>query len=156
MAAPKRTKFERERDLERISAMYLQGYTQTYIAEEIGVSQPVIYRDLDEVKKRWRESSVMSMTEAKARELERIDVLENTYWDAWRRSNEERTKTRTSATEAGKAAFVEKETLIGEKRYLEGVQWCIEQRCKILGILAPVKQEMAGPDGGAILIRVDR
>lgn len=157
MAAPKRTPFQRERDLDRISSMYLQGYTQQAIADVIGVSQPAIYRDLEEVRKRWREASVVSIAEAKARELERIDVLESTYWDAWRRSTDERTKTRTTANEAGRTALVEKESLIGDKRYLEGVQWCIEQRCKILGILAPAKQEIGGPDGAAtILIRVDR
>ena len=30
------------------------------------------------------------------------------------------------------------ETTLGDPRYLQGIQWCIQERCKILGLYAPV------------------
>jgi hypothetical protein len=38
----------------------------------------------------------------------------------------------------------------GDPRFLAGIQWCIEQRCKILGLLAAVKNELTGKDGGPV------
>lgn len=140
MAAPKRTPSQRESDLEKIAALYLKGKRQSDIAAELDLSQMVISRDLAEIHERWRESTLVSINEAKHRELARIDELERTYWDAWQRSIGERVKTRTekSADSVAKAS-VEKEQLVGNATFLTGVQWCIEQRCKIFGIYEATK-----------------
>lgn len=150
MAAPKRTKHQRELDLERISAMYLTGLSQDEIARRVGVSQGQVSYDLKEIHRRWREQTTLNIDEAKQRELERIDVLERTYWDAWRLSKEERTKTRTSSKGQDKSASIEKESLTGNPAYLAGVQWCIEQRCKLLGLNAPTRTEVTGKDGSPV------
>ena len=151
MAAPKRTAFERERDLERITSLYLTGKTQQAIADEIGVSREQIKYDLLTIKRRWRESTLIDINEAKHRELDRLDELERTYWDAWIKSCGERTKTRQEKTGIGIGkASVEKENLLGNPAYLAGVQSCIEQRCKIIGLYAPTRQEHTGRDGRPI------
>lgn len=36
-------------------------------------------------------------------------------------------------------SVAEKEKLIGNPAYLTGVQWCISERCKLLGIYGAVK-----------------
>lgn len=56
--------------------------------------------------------------------------------------------------EAGghKAALVEKAEQIGDSRHLATVLTCIDPRCKLLGLGAPAKQEVSGPDGGPIQI----
>lgn len=145
MAGPKRTPTQRENDLQRIAALYLRGKRQADIAQELGIAQQQVSYDLKEIHKRWRESTLIDINEAKQRELARIDELEIEYWDAWRRSCEEKTKTRTekAATGATKAS-VEKDTMLGNPAYLAGVQWCIERRCKIFGIDAPDKTEHSG------------
>jgi len=38
----------------------------------------------------------------------------------------------------------------GDPRFLTGVQWCVEQRCKMLGLLAAVKNEHMGEGGGPV------
>lgn len=156
MAAPRRTRTQRAHDLTRIAELYLTGKRQVDIAAELGVTQQQVSYDLQEIHRRWRESTLINMDEAKHRELDRLDVLERTYWAAWERSLTERTKTKQekNAIGVGKAS-VEKENLLGNPAYLAGVQSCIEQRCKIIGLYAPAKQELTGKDGAPLLV-IDR
>lgn len=153
---PKRTNFERENDLYRTTQLYLKGKTQAEIAEELEVSREQIKYDIAIIQKRWRESGLIDMNESKQKELARIDTLERTYWEAWERTLEEKTKTRTEQSTSGKGdkdagktakATIEKETLLGNPAYLSGVQWCISERCKILGIYAPAKVAPTNPEG---------
>lgn len=140
MGRTKRTPTQRQRDLEIIASMYLRGVNQYDIAAELGISQSQVCYDLKEIHKRWRESSLINMHEAKQRELDRIDELERTYWQAWEDSREERTRTRTMRDPEGKVvATVEKEQRSGNPAFLSGVQSCIDQRCKILGLYEAAK-----------------
>lgn len=150
MAAPKRTRIQRKADLPRITELYLSGHSQMEIGALLGISQAQISRDLKQVQQQWREQTTLDLDEAKQRELARIDTLERTYWDAWRLSKEERTKTRTSSKGQDKSASIEKESLTGNPAYLAGVQWCIEQRCKLLGLNAPTRTEVTGKDGSPV------
>jgi hypothetical protein len=68
-------------------------------------------------------------------------LLEETYWAAWQRSIQEKTKTRTSKTGDTNSASIEKETLLGDPRFLQGVERCVDMRAKILGTYAPVKMD---------------
>lgn len=178
MAATKRTPTQREYDLGRITTLYLTGHSQRDIAKVIGLDQAQINYDLKEIRKRWRESSLVEFNEAKHRELARIDELETAYWDAWRRSTVELVRTTqrrgtrdedAPAPTKGAAksilpktfeeATVVKEQQVGNPAFLTGVQWCIEQRCKILGIYEATKisfdwrkaVEEQGYDAAAIL-----
>lgn len=162
MAAPKRTDFEREYDYRRITDLYLQGKFQSEIATILGVSQQQVSYDLAAIQRRWRTDTAINLDEAKQKELARVDKLERTYWDAWERSLEEKVKTRTEQSTNGKAtgkdgdigktakASVEKESLLGNPAYLAGVMSCIERRCKMLGIDAPLRNEHTGKNGGPV------
>jgi predicted transcriptional regulator len=141
MAETKRTPEQREEDLVVITRMYLQGKRQYEIAEVIGVTREQISYDLKEIRTRWRESTLVDFNEMKQRELEKIDLLEETYWAAWQRSIQEKTKTRTSKTGDTNSASIEKETLLGDPRFLQGVERCVDMRAKILGTYAPVKMD---------------
>jgi hypothetical protein len=157
MAARKRTPFQREEDLVQITRLYLQGRTQRDIAEVVGVSQGQVNHDLKLIQTRWRESSIMDMNEAKQRELERLDILEREYWAAWEQSKNERTRARQESDGKSKdgkpnvvRATMEREQRDGNPAFLAGVMSCIERRCKLLGLDAPVKSELTGKDGGPI------
>lgn len=141
MSEKKRTPTERESDLQKIAALYLKGKTQADIAADLTVTQQQVSYDLKEIHKRWRESTLVNMNEAKHRELARIDQLEITYWDAWQRSIGEKTKTKTEkmAGESSTKASIEKEMMVGNPAFLTGVLSCIEQRCKIFGIYEATK-----------------
>lgn len=166
---PKRSDFQRERDLTEIANLYLKGRFQHDIAVEIStkyypddpLTQQQISQDISKLVKRWRQSQLLDIDDAKTRELARIDNLELTYWDAWERSLEEfKSKvikakgTRIEKVKDGEAETETRSTPVeqsqksedrnGDPRYLQGVQWCIEQRCKILGVYAAIKQEITG------------
>jgi hypothetical protein len=154
MAAPKRTTFQRERDLEQITSLYLTGKTQQAIADVIGVSRQQISLDIQAIKKRWRESSLIDIGEAKNRELDRLDKLEQIYWSAWENSLGERTRTKQETSADGRdedknkkrksliRASVEKETMLGNPAYLAGIEYCISERCKIVGLYAPTQSNV--------------
>lgn len=135
---------QREAHLANVARLYLTGYLQSEIAAQTGVSQQQISYDLKILQRRWRESSGIDFNEAKQRELARIDHLELEYWQAWRASKVERKKQSAEKSGEHTRTRLETEAREGDPRYLQGVQWCIEQRCKILEIGIKTKNELSG------------
>lgn len=155
-AMAKRTKGEREIDLIAIAEMYLKGETYQSIATQISaqrdysISRSTVFNDLQVLQARWKESQLVDFDEAKAKELTRIDKLEAEYWFAWSRSLRQSEEILTERIQdnlqnqgnAGIGHVREKVkkreiTTYGDPRYLQGVQWCIDRRCKIFGLDAP-------------------
>ncbi len=159
MAAPKRTKFQIERDRQDIADWYLQGLTQAAIAERVNsdpergytLTQQTISNDIRRIQKLWMASSLRDFDEMKAQELAKIDRLEREYWRGWERSCQDAETMR----QEGDAGGVEKvvrtaKGQAGNPQFLAGVERCIERRCKILGIDAPTKMEHSGAGGKPI------
>ena len=145
------------RDRRRIGNLYLQGWVQVDIAQELELSQATVSRDIAALQASWLESALIDFNEAKAQELAKVDRLEREYWQAWERSCEDAETVRQegSKDDAGKAS-VDKivktaKGQAGDPRFLAGIQWYIEKRCKILGIDAAVKLEHTGKDGSDLL-----
>ena len=144
-----------ERDRRRISEMYLRGELQADIAKELSLSQSTISNDLAAIQEEWKLSSLMDFDKRKAQELAKVDDLEREYWGAWKRSygvNVKRSKKATkkmgdTIQEAGET----EESLLGDPRFLAGVQWCINKRCELMGLDAPKKSELTGKDGKPLL-----
>ncbi len=143
MAAPKRTTKEREHDLPEIADMYLKGWTQVHIAEELAklrnyeVTQQIISRDLKTIQSRWVKSSLFDYDTAKAQEIAKIDHLERFYWQEYRASKDPAIKRKTAKTVDDHITEVTQEVGqgTGDIRFLtQGVQWCIDRRIKILGL----------------------
>jgi hypothetical protein len=88
--------------------------------------------------RRWEKASTAQIDEHKARELEKVDQLEREYWNTWERSCKE------VEQDDGTTSF------FADPRFLTGVQWCIDRRCKLLGLDAPSRSELSGKDGGPI------
>ena len=83
MARPKRTPMQRERDLHVVADLYCQGWTQSRIADKMGVTRPQIGYDLRIIQKRWQKSALSRFDERKAAELAKIDHLEKVAFEAW-------------------------------------------------------------------------
>lgn len=145
MAAPKnRTRAERETQLQKIAALFCQGVYQSEIAARLGVAPSQITYDLRILMARWAKASTEKIDAFKASELERINHLERTYWQAWLDSCEAGVKVskekRVGAEVVTNRQEVDKPA--GNPTFLAGVQWCIDRRCKLMGLDAPVKQEI--------------
>jgi len=123
-----------------MSDLYLQGWLQADIATELNLSESTVSRDLKALQGQWLKSALIDFDEAKSRELAKIDRLEREYWRGWKRSCEDA----ETITKDGTPAAVEKvkrtaKGQAGDPRFLAGVQWCIDRRCKVLGIDAAAK-----------------
>lgn len=158
MARRKRTDFQREADFVVIAERYKSGVTQSEIARELGLSQGQISLDLAEVLRRWRAEAADTIDTAKQIELNKINGLEIEYWHAWELSLKDATgvsvetktvglKVSTDTDNPVELPAVETKTTkrrqgqSGNPAYLAGVQWCIDRRCKLLGLDAPTKQQ---------------
>lgn len=141
---PKRTQRQREADLVTTSALYLTGHTYRSIAAELGVSHVQVTHDIRALLKRWQATQLLNIGDVKARELERIDRVEEELWKAWDRSKKRaaRSVTRRLVGEdtSGQVRIDEDS---GDPRYLDSILRCIEKRCAIFGLDAPVKTELS-------------
>ena len=138
------------RDRRRVADLYLQGWLQTDIAADLGIDQSTVSRDLKALQGAWLHSALLDFNEAKAQQLAKIDRLEREYWEAWARSCQaeetitQRTKgevERRKDEKTGKFVDTRPAELTkaqrdrtGDPRFLQGVQWCIDRRIKILGV----------------------
>ena len=149
MAATKRSPFRREADFVIITRLYLEGKSQSHIANVVGVSQQQISSDLKAIQKRWKKDTAFNLDEAKNRELARIDNLEATYWTAWENSCKKRVaksirQSFDDLLSGDSNNAIRTEERDGNPLLLNGVLECIKQRCKILGINAPEKLAHSG------------
>jgi len=153
---PRRSAAQLARDRRRIAELYLEGKLQADIAEAVGISQSTVSNDLKAIQQEWLESSLIDFNEAKARELAKIDRLEWEYWTAWARSCEDAETTTKKAVQVGdkerKEATQTAKGQAGDPRFLQGVQWCIERRCKLLGIDAPQRHDVKHHISGGVRI----
>ncbi len=129
-----------------VASLYLRGASQLHIAQEVGVNQSQISRDLKFLNEKWRESSLIDINEAKMKELAKIGQLEQEYWTAWEKSKEDYQQTMKKAKgtkdKVNYQEKVVKEMIVyGDPRFLQGIQWCIDKRCKIFGVEAPKQIE---------------
>jgi len=114
----------RENIKTNIAGLYLKGYSyKQMIADTERVfgrklSVKTIYSYINALVKEWREERINKIDDLKTIELNRINKLEQTYWEAW-----------------GAAKEVDG---VGDARFLSGIQWCIQMRCKLLRIEAPL------------------
>ena len=73
---PRRNKNQRQLDLVTTAELYCQGVSQYVIAEQMGVSQPNIAKDLKAIQQEWAERRVASFDQHVSNELAKIDNLE--------------------------------------------------------------------------------
>jgi hypothetical protein len=145
-------------DRAEVARLYLKRWTQAEIAAKLGLSRQQIGYDLEGVRQEWLQSSLMDFNARKAEELARIDQLEREYLDAWEASKKEKETTTSEQSTGGDGekvkAAIRKIEQTGDPRYLAGVERCIERRCKIVGMDAPVESRLTGAGGGPIQAQV--
>ena len=132
---PFSTKIEINKRRSEVAKMYLMGMFQYQIAAKVGVTQGQVSQDLKELNKAWAAGALDDISEAKARELAKLDLIEAEAWDAWQRSKGKTVK--RSAEKKGSKKTLEKleETEnVGDPRYLSQVENCIKGRCQLLGL----------------------
>jgi hypothetical protein len=141
MKPRRKTALERRRRL--VAEMYLKGLAQSEIAVELRISQATVSREIDALKRDWRDLSRADLNEFHARELRKIELIEREAWEAWKRSQ---------APGEGESSADK-----GDPRFLELVNKCIAQRASLLGFPARgPEREGQSDDSVSLEIRRER
>lgn len=162
--------------LANVSKLYLRGIPQYKIAERLKCSPAQVSKDLKKLAQQWKASAEANIDEVMQRELAKIDNLEMIYHDAWEKSCGKKTTRRQKKKIGGdqvkvlgkgkkspefKNLFTEnmqsEEEMLGDPRYLSGIQWCIQMRNEILGYGAAKKIDLTSkgekmPSGAVIIL----
>lgn len=153
---------ELARDREAVARLHLVGKTQKEIADEVGIAQGTVSKDLAAVRKKWEERAADFIENQIFEDLNQVNIAQREYWDAWERSkgmreiivSEGHTRPAAPGKDGQSGAerkflkkVVKKEKMIGEKAFLDGFVSCIKERQRILGIKPPEKIAFTSPDG---------
>ncbi len=127
--------------------------THDEIGQAVGVAGITVKRDLKAIELQWREEAVKDIGKVTAEQIAKIDAVELHAWTQWResvgtqkdgqRQPRERTRVTTKSELKQDGTKIETETdkmvetLLPESKYLDIIQKCIEQRCRILGVKPP-------------------
>lgn len=146
--------------------MYLRGESISNISLALALPPEEVRVDLRAIRKQWLQSALLDFAEAKARELAKLDEMERAAWAAFEQSKFKKrqaqtaipgTPTRDNPTPPPipQRATLYTEDDAGDPRYLQLVLSCIDRRCKMLGLDAPVRvtasQESADAEYGSYL-----
>lgn len=163
----KRNKAQVDADRLLVERWHLSGKTVPTIIELLAgmrpytLSESQVYADINRLRARWREEAIVERTTAMGEVLRSLRRQEEELWAAWERSKEGVTRTtlsksaRPAGTEGGSATEREvktgvKESSAGDSTYMRLILDIQQERAKLLGLYAPVKQEHSGPNGGPI------
>ena len=132
--------FERLQRRRQVTKLYLRGWTEEAIAEELDVPPGIVARDVSHVREQWHKESERSPRERHERELARIDAFEYEAWLAWEASRQPVRKVQVVRDENG--AEKHTSTLLekgGDPRYLGFIL-----KCAVLRRTAAEKVQEAG------------
>jgi hypothetical protein len=158
-----RSEAEQEMDLVEEARLYLRGYSLHEVVKYIADNRPysltpqTVAADMVEIRERWRAQYLANFDDVKAQELARLDRLELAYWTEYDKSKQDKdtietvkvndeweaAKNKTNPADTKASGYSRtrvkhtREKMLGNPVYLQGVQWCIQQRCKILGLDSP-------------------
>ena len=135
-------KLQRVADQQGIVRLYLKQKSHKEIAQTMNVSVHYVGRQLKQIKDAWLESTLVDFNRRQNQELARIDALEAEYWTAWEGSKSDESREALEYVDEDSIMRLSRKRLEtikknGTSSFLQGIQWCIEQRCKILGLHAP-------------------
>jgi hypothetical protein len=133
-------------ELAKIADLWLTGHGESEIARRLGVAHRTIcYHVENSIRPMWE----VGINHRRAVEMAKIDQIERIAWEQFRQSSDPQTR-KTIKRQlmdnlpdgvGPKLAIVERVISRVSNRpdatWLTVIQWCIEQRCKIMGHYAP-------------------
>lgn len=162
---------ELERRKNIVQERYLQGQSLRKIAASLELTPGNVNTILTKLRAEWREQRKEQAAAMLPEQLAKLDMLESQYQAAFERSCQPRkvsgAKTKKGGTgrqTAGQSGaqsgqvmnqdrqetFLREEQRDGNPKFLDGVQRCIELRCRLAGLLSADRSGGAGEDDGPI------
>jgi len=141
----KKAEVARRRQL--VGDLYVQGWSQSAIANELSVSQPTVCIDLKHIHEEWRRSAIRDFDILRERELRKLERLEVEAWNAWQRSQKPAQEATISSDGSSQKTIKKVSEQTGDPRFLDQISKCIASRRALLGLDAPTKIAPTSPDG---------
>lgn len=160
-----RSRGQIEADRVWIAQMYIRGMSQGEIARQLGermgrkVTSSAIGKEIKLIQEAWLSTYIKDFDELRSKELAHVDELERAYWEEYLASKkdiEEHERDEETWERPVVVNGVLERQITQRSReikrvkgkdanavFLQGVQWCIEQRCRILGLLAPTRLDIS-------------
>lgn len=158
----KRNEAERERDRRRIAELYLQGKYQEEIAQELGINQSTVSRDIKYLLEEWRQEAGNDIKQTQAELKQKYLWVWRESTAAWLKSLQDAETTIQELIDAGEGnpggsqrlkASTKKEGQSGNPALLAQAQAALKAIREMFGVDAAAKVEHGGLGGGPIQIR---
>ena len=139
---------QRLSDRSKLAGLYLHGVSTTEMAVRVGLTRRTVQAELVAIRDDWKGRTQIDFESAIAQQLDRVDLVEKYAFEGWERSLTRKTVETKQAvrTVNGQVdrATVRAETGNGDPAFLARMSWCIEQRCRILGLEKPREVTIQG------------
>ena len=118
------------------------------MAVRVGLTRRTVQAELVAIRDDWKGRTQIDFESAIAQQLDRVDLVEKYAFEGWERSLTRKTVETKQAvrTVNGQVdrATLRAETGDGNPAFLARMSWCIEQRCRILGLEKPREVTIQG------------
>ncbi len=121
--------------------LVLKGWTQSAIAAHLRVNQSTVARDLDEIRKQWRESALRDFDLAREQEIRKMDLVETEAWAGWLRSQGPIQGASLTEGAGGNRRVASLKHQFGNPRFLEQIIKCSIQRSALMGLVAVITDQ---------------
>lgn len=150
--ANKRNNLEKQKDRELIKELRLRRCTMMQISKHPDlqhISYSQIYADLKLIESEWKENTLIDLDKKKQEQLETLDFIIRENSEAWEKSKTDKIKKSIKNKDddskgKSKETGVQTETIHGDHNYMKRILDAIAEQNKILGLHAPVKNELSG------------
>jgi len=122
-----------EADLQKVSALFLQGLSESEISTSLNLGKTLVKDALKTLKKRFLDNADKDKEELRSIELAKASHLERIYWDSFEKSRTFTVKTVVVDGEK-KSVVVRTETGSGNPQFLAGVERCATRRIRLHGL----------------------
>jgi len=118
------------------------------MAVRVGLTRRTVQAELVAIRDDWKGRTQIDFESAIAQQLDRVDLVEKYAFEGWERSLtrkavETKQAVRTVNGQVDRATL-RAETGNGDPAFLARMSWCIEQRCRILGLEKPREVTVQG------------
>lgn len=153
---------QREEVKLHVARLYLQGYSMVamskWISEntDLKISSVTTSRYTKQVLQEWHEARINDIDVRITAELIRLDRVEQTAWDGWERSKQDKVKTVSKVKDDGYENSTEVTENVGDVKFLELARQCILDRMQWLskGTFAPDEANIFNIQNNTVFIGV--
>lgn len=164
----KRTPGQRLSDRELLAWLRVRGYTHRQMVAKLNERNEAqgrgytltlggIQKDIDEIDREWRDSMNASAEQSRSRELSKLAEIEREAWEAWEKSKQDSVVKYMEETggdgegekakRGAKKKSMRQQSSAGDPQYLRLAMEASKHRREMLGLDAPTRQEVSGPNG---------